>query len=240
MNNTQRDKKKSLLTLNITYHPAYARLRETLTRIQILLAPNEEHRKVFPNIPVVGFRNGKSLRDILVRAKLPQKKVTEGGSNGCKGKRCEVCNYITPCSSFSDKNKQNVYNIKSNLNCNSKMVVYLVSCKTCNMQYVGSTSTKFRLRFNNYRSGNRKYNSNETVTQESFFAHFNSSGHNGIYANTSEINTWQIYVVCQIWSHQHEHNIDIVDTYLYLISFQRSNNTLQVNVGFQRKKKSFS
>ena len=80
---------------------------------------------------------------------------------------------------YSDKNKQNVYNIKSNLNCNSKMVVYLVSCKTCNMQYVGSTSTKFRLCFNNYRSGNRKYNSNETVTQESFFAHFNSSGHNG-------------------------------------------------------------
>ena len=35
------------------------------------------------------------------------------------------------------------------LNCNSGNVVYLNTCKKCSLQYVGSTITKFRLRFNN-------------------------------------------------------------------------------------------
>ena len=43
------------LTLNITYHPAYAKLKETLHQIHLLLAPNEKHSKVFPLPPTVGF-----------------------------------------------------------------------------------------------------------------------------------------------------------------------------------------
>ena len=35
-----------------------------------LLTPNKEHKKVFPNVWVIGFRNGKSLKDFLVRATL--------------------------------------------------------------------------------------------------------------------------------------------------------------------------
>ena len=35
--------------------------------------------------------------------------------------------------------------------CNSNNVVYLLSCKVCHAQYVGSTTTKFRVRFNNHK-----------------------------------------------------------------------------------------
>ena len=48
----------------------------------ILLTPNKEHKKVFPNVLVIGFRNGKSLKDFLVRATL-----TILNENG----RCEPC-----------------------------------------------------------------------------------------------------------------------------------------------------
>ena len=40
--------------------------------------------------------------------------------------------------------------INYQLDCNSNNVVYLLTCKVCGLQYVGSTSTKFRLRFNNH------------------------------------------------------------------------------------------
>ena len=53
-----------------------------MEELHILLTPNEEHKKVFPDVPVVGFRNGKSLKDYLVRAKLPKPK--ESG-------RCKPC-----------------------------------------------------------------------------------------------------------------------------------------------------
>ena len=38
-----------------------------------------------------------------------------------------------------------------NNNCNSCNVILLMTCKICGLQYVGSITTKFRLRFNNCR-----------------------------------------------------------------------------------------
>ena len=59
------------LTLNITYYPIFQNIRNILQELHILLTPDHEHKKVFQDIPVVGFRNGESLKDHLVRAKLP-------------------------------------------------------------------------------------------------------------------------------------------------------------------------
>ena len=53
-----------------------------MKELHILLTPNEEHKKVFPNMPVVGLWNGKSLNDYLVRVKLL--KLEES-------RRCEPC-----------------------------------------------------------------------------------------------------------------------------------------------------
>ena len=70
------------LTFNITYYPAFQNVRTIIEELHILLTPNKEHNKVFPNVPVIGFRNGKSLTDFLIRKTLPILK--ESG-------RCEAC-----------------------------------------------------------------------------------------------------------------------------------------------------
>ena len=70
------------LTFNITHYPAFQNNRAIIEELHILLTPNKEHRKVFPNVPVIGFRISKSLNDFLVRATLP--KLYESG-------RCEPC-----------------------------------------------------------------------------------------------------------------------------------------------------
>jgi len=164
----------------VTYHPAYANVKKLLSSIHLLLTPNEEHVNVFPDIPIVGFRRGKSLKDMLVRAKLPDSKTYEvGESKKCGSKRCGVCEYINETQTFSDKENTKSYNIRSkSCDCNSIGVVYLVTCKTCNIQYVGSTVTKFRFRFNNYKSCNRSFSVGNSVTQASFHHHFHQSGHN--------------------------------------------------------------
>ena len=69
------------LTFNITYYSTFRNVRSIIQELHIS-TPNKEHKKVFPDVPVVGFRNGKSLKDYLVRAKLP--KLDESG-------RCEPC-----------------------------------------------------------------------------------------------------------------------------------------------------
>ena len=176
-----REETGNKLVFNITYHPAFARIKDTLSKIHLLLTPNEEHCNVFPAVPIIGFRRGKSLQDMLVHAKLPEINIQYGSSGRCDGKRCGICNFIQETSTFSDKDLQSKYTIKGGcLNCNSRNVVYLIQCRTCNMQYVGSSTTKFRFRFNNYRCCHRKYSSNQSVAQASFQAHFNQPDHNGM------------------------------------------------------------
>ena len=51
------------LIFNITYYPAFQNVRN--------ITPNKEHKKIFPNVSVAGFRNGMSLKNYLVRATLP-------------------------------------------------------------------------------------------------------------------------------------------------------------------------
>ena len=71
---SESDQKK--LTFNITYYPNFQNVRNILQELHILLTPDQGHRKVFQDIPVAGFCNGKSLKDQLVRAKLPNVEVT--------------------------------------------------------------------------------------------------------------------------------------------------------------------
>ena len=169
------------LIFNVTFHQSFARIKDTLSNIHLFLTPNEEHRNVFPTIPIIGFRRGKSLQDILVRAKLPEINIQYGNSGRCDGKRCGVCNFIQETSTFSDKDLENKYTINGGyLNCNSRNVVYLVQCRICNMQYVGSSTTKSGFRINNYRCCHIKYSSNQSVAQASFQAHFSQPDNNGM------------------------------------------------------------
>ena len=102
------------------------------------------------------------------------------GSSGCGKKRCDICPYIDETSSFQSQEGRE-YKIRAeNLNCDSKHVVYLVTCKTCGVQYVGSTCPPFRLRYNNYRSCHRRHILGKKVPQASFHAHFAQSDHHGM------------------------------------------------------------
>ena len=145
----------------------------------MLLTPDTQHRKVFLEVPIVGFKSGKSLKDLLVREKVPVEKETDGKSCGCQEKRCEVCTFLEEKNTFTNKEGSDTYKIREglHLDCNSKNVIYLITCKTCKKQYVGSYITRFCTRFNNYRSCHWKFCRGYSVIQVSFHARFTLHGH---------------------------------------------------------------
>ena len=59
-----------------------------------MLTPDAQHRQVFPEVTIVSFKREKSLKDLLVKAKVPVEKETDGKSCGCQGKRCEVYTFL--------------------------------------------------------------------------------------------------------------------------------------------------
>ena len=118
------------LTFNITYYPEFQNTKTILEELQILLAPDKEHQKVFPNAPIVGFRNGKSLKDHLVRASFPILHSTLG-SEPCEKRNCQVCQFIVNTDTFSPITTDETFKVsKGPLNCNSKKFIWQHRLKT--------------------------------------------------------------------------------------------------------------
>ena len=46
--------------------------------LHLLLTPDQEHQKVFHKVPIIDFRRAKSLKDILVKSKVPPVQKMKG------------------------------------------------------------------------------------------------------------------------------------------------------------------
>ena len=77
------------------------------------------------------------------------------------------------------------YSMSSRFTCDSSVVVYVLSCTVCCKQYVGSTFTPFRVRFNIYKLSNRKFSSGISVKQAELFKHFAEANHHGFLEDVS-------------------------------------------------------
>ena len=90
-----------------------------------------------------------------------EKSATDGNNiiefvETCKDKRCKTCPslvtsaYVT--SNISNRTYQCLNINNTRVTCKSKNLIYLLTCKACNQQYVGETSTQFNVRMNNHRT----------------------------------------------------------------------------------------
>ena len=152
----------------------------------MILASYDEHKKVFPEVPMIGFKINKNLKVHLVRSQLADlDEVCR--SKPYRGKRppCHLCENMKDTCTFKSKHLNKVYKINKKYNCNSKIAVYLIEYEICGKQYTGSTKTKFKFRENNYKIKQRKFVKKEAVSkqalkQKRFHEHYCSDRHNGI------------------------------------------------------------
>ena len=171
-------KKVNGVPVVVTYNPAFKTLFQVIRKNLQLLYTDEEAKKVFSPAPFVSFRSTRNLKSCLLKSKnYPlERKV---GSEKCKSKRCLVCLNVSETDVFQSFQTKEQYKINHQLNCNDKCLIYLLSCKACGLQYVGSTIDKFRLRWNNYKEFNRKAKRREENMQPLVFEHFSSNDHKG-------------------------------------------------------------
>ena len=109
----------------ISFYPVFQNIRNVLQELHLLLA-SEKENKVFLNAPVVGFRNGKSLKDYQVRAVLTKTNETEICESRGK-KTCLFYNSIRTTTTLITKTCGETFIIRSGpLNCNSEKVLYLL------------------------------------------------------------------------------------------------------------------
>ena len=82
-----------------------------------------------------------------------RKRKTAHENPGCsKCGKCKVsCPIIREGGTFTSTNTQRTYKIRQKLDCNSSFVIYLGTCKRCGGQYVGKSTTPFKVRHSNHK-----------------------------------------------------------------------------------------
>ena len=79
----------------------FRHLRKQFKELHIILTCDKDHEKVFPEVPIIGFKNNKKFKSHLVRAVLPD--ITEvGRCEPCRGKRppCQLRSKMKNTSTF--------------------------------------------------------------------------------------------------------------------------------------------
>ena len=109
-------------------------------------------KKIFPSKSTKTlYRREKNLKEILSPSLFPVKpKNSENCITSCK--KCDICkNDLLTDNTFKCKVNGRFYKVRGNLSCNSSNVIYLISCKNCEDQYIGS-AIDFKARIRNHKS----------------------------------------------------------------------------------------
>jgi len=119
---------------------------------------------------VVAFKNSKNLKQMLVRSQLESNKrgkFVRCGQNNCKACKSHTVDSSIVKSTFFKKD----FEIKDTISCTSENIIYCITCRVCQLQYVGETSRSLRERLNDHRSS-IKLKKKTPIAQ-----HFNSPNH---------------------------------------------------------------
>ena len=161
------------------FEPTFPNIRAAFHKFQNIFEEDEELKLVFPkgvkHLQLSERRGAKNVKEILapssyvfddhndnvdedhnVNNNETNQRDTNENTNGCfpcgKGK-CVYCALLSKSqgSTFQSISNKRTFKIRQKINCQSKNVIYLITCKRCNIQGVGHT-TNFKKRISNYFS----------------------------------------------------------------------------------------
>ena len=159
----------------ITHNPMNPPLRQILREEQGTLHKSEVMQDAMPKIPIVGERNCRSIKDILMPSILPKFTLSTIGTHKCS-KGCVLCrDHFVECTSFTSDQTGEMFNVRDSMNCKSDGVVYLLFCVKCKYnQYVGETKQTLTARVAGHRSD---INTRSVRKCPHVVTHFNAPGH---------------------------------------------------------------
>ena len=173
-----------------------------------MLEKNTNLKKVFKNsTPQIVFKRGETIANKLIRAKFTSKKQADNALtaedqpfvnilaelntenphsvNKCEQRLCLCCDKINICTAFTSSMTKDEFYIAETMDCNTKNVIYLITCKKCNKQNEGQTERRLKDRLNAHRT-NIKNKSKTAVS-----IHFNEPAHSYTDLSIAPIETIQ-------------------------------------------------
>ena len=171
-------KKTTREVLSLTYHPGLPSASTILRKhYSVMLVEDPDMQEVLTAPSLVCYRRHKNLKDLLVRAKVPNKRKRRRptGLKPChtKGGCCIMCSYCPTTKTHKCFRTGESWDISTPIDCETVNVIYKITCQRCpSFVYVGETQRKAKERFYDHRS----YVANKNLDTATG-RHFNEKGH---------------------------------------------------------------
>ena len=143
----------TLCNLITEYNPLLPNFKTIIRNHLPILYSNQQMLDIFPHNTIsVTYKRNNNLREILSPSLFPRTtKQNECYIKECN-KKCDICkNFLVVSPDFTCFATKRKYKIKGILKCDIKNVIYLISCKCCGKQYIGSAAD-FKERFRIHKS----------------------------------------------------------------------------------------
>ena len=150
---THNERFSSSCNLITQYNPLLPNIKTIIKKHLPVLHSNQNMLENFPSNTInVTYKRGKNLRELISSSLFPRVHSQHSSSSEKCHKRCDICtNFLVASAEFTCFATKRKYKVKGILKCTSKNVIYLISCKCCGKQYIGS-ATGFKGRFRIHKS----------------------------------------------------------------------------------------
>ena len=134
------------------YNPLLPNIKTIIKKHLPVLHSSHEMLQIFPENTVnVTYRRNKNLKELISPSLFPRTIKENNCSIEKCNRRCDICkNFLVLSTEFTCHATKRKYKIGF-LICNAKNIIYLIACKCCGKQYIGS-ATGFKERFRIHKS----------------------------------------------------------------------------------------
>ena len=142
--------------LAVTFSRFLPNMRDVFNRKRHLLHRSERMRTIFPQDPMVAYKRGRNLKDMLVHSKTKRiiagKGTRERVTESC-GKECVICRRMFTEEKVVGARAGHVTTFDRTIGCRSVNVIYGIWCEICKcVCYVGETGGCLYTRIQNHLS----------------------------------------------------------------------------------------
>ncbi|XP_063952133.1 uncharacterized protein LOC129255387 [Lytechinus pictus] len=164
--------KSRRVPLVMTYHSTSALITRSIKNNAKLFLSSPSCKEIFGDNPVLlAYRKDRSLRDHLVRSKLPPNQPADApGTSQCGRPRCNTCPYVMRGDVIQGPRR--TWRVKASFKCTTRNVVYAIRCSRCSKLYIGETKRRLADRVTEHLRSIRLNTPGLPVA-----THFNQPGH---------------------------------------------------------------
>ena len=155
--------KDDILPFISTYNPNNPNVFPKVREIYRNLQTSKTLGKIFAKHKLIDCkRQPSNLKRLLCSSNFSTNKPTFKTTK-CR-KSCFCCDYIIEPELFKFKNWHQPFVLKSNFNCETPYLIYVIICSSCNKEYIGQTGGQLKERLIVYRQHIRQPEYEKRIT----------------------------------------------------------------------------